>query len=76
MAQDQVRQHVQVGGAVVQCRDVAEILAAGREETIPIRHGDLLQGLQAVCRKAGTDDMDLVRTFPTPPLDDLVRVGS
>ncbi len=76
MTPDECRQHLQVVGPVVQGRDVAEILTPGRQKAVPVRHGDLFQGLEAVGRKPRTDDLDLPHAFPAPGRQGLVRVGA
>ena len=63
---DQVGEDADVVRPVVEGGDVAVALAAGVEEDLAVLLVDLLEGLQAVRREAGADDVELARSRPSP----------
>src|SRR5262249_45558927 len=73
LAQHQVLDHPHAGLAVVEARDVGEILAAGALEVVRVLDRDLLQRLEAIGRKAGRDHGEILDPLAGQTLDGPVR---
>ena len=60
---------------VIQCGDVVVLFPPGGEEVFPILFAYLLQGLQAVGRKAGADHMDPFDPAGAPLFQGFIGIG-
>ena len=71
----QVDHHFNMRGVRIKRRNVLILLAASLEEDFPILHGNLLQRLQAIGGKAGTDNLDMLHPFLTEHFQRFVGIG-
>ena len=62
-------------GIRIEAGDVAKRFAAGGEKDVAVLQADLLQRLEAVRAKAGTDNMDIVNPVLAERPECLVSVG-
>ena len=72
---DQIGKQGNVGGIVVQCRDVVVVFAAVLQEKVTVGHRHFFQGFEAVGGKAGADDAHTVAACFSECADGLIGVG-